>query len=212
MNVHLRMSRAAERLRGWRRKLHLLAHPLPSFLLALSVFLLDQATKQMALYLAGSRFTSGFREDIAVRLLGDFFWLFVAYNSGAAFSLNPQRLLPFLPTTVFYVLLVGGATWFLLRLWRRRRDPLVRTGAALILGGAYGNLLDRCLYRHVVDFISLGVPGLSWRWPTFNIADCAIVYGVVLAIWGEMRLVRIHDHRAARHVPRPESDQESSGA
>ncbi|MBK8802559.1 MAG: signal peptidase II [Fibrobacteres bacterium] len=199
-------------LRALRRKSHLLAHPLPSFLLWAGVFLLDQATKQMALFLGGSRFTDGFREDIAVRLLGDFLWLFVAYNSGAAFSLNPERLVPFLPTTVFYVLLVGGATWFLLRIWKTRRDPLVRTGVALMLGGAYGNLLDRLIYHHVVDFISVGMPGLSWRWPTFNIADCAIVYGVTLMIWGEIRLIRIRDHRAARHVPQAEPDQESRPA
>ncbi|MBK9579678.1 MAG: signal peptidase II [Fibrobacterota bacterium] len=200
------------KLRTLRRKTHLLAHPWPSFLLWAVVFLMDQATKQMALYLGGSRITGGFREDIAVRLLGDFLWMFVAYNSGAAFSLNPERLVPFLPTTVFYVLLVAGATWFLLRLWKTRRDPLVRTGVALILGGAYGNLLDRLIYRHVVDFISVGMPGLSWRWPTFNIADCAIVYGVVLMIWGEIRLVRIRDHRAARHVPQAQADQESHPA
>lgn len=195
------------RLRTLRRKAHLLAHPYAGIFVWVSVFLLDQATKQMALYLAGSRYTNGFREDIAVRLVGDYFWLFVAYNSGAAFSMNPQVLLPFLPTTLFYVLLVAGATWFLLRLWKSRRDPLVRTGVALVLGGAYGNLLDRCIYKHVVDFISIGVPGLSWRWPTFNIADCAILYGVALTIWGEIRLVRIRDHRAARHIPQDTSDQ-----
>lgn len=197
------------RLRALGRKTHLLAYPVPGALIWLSVFLVDQATKQMALYLAGSRYTGAFREDIAVRLVGDFLWLFVAYNSGAAFSLNPERLVPFLPTTVFYVLLVAGATWFLLRMWRTRRDPLVRAGVAILLGGAYGNLLDRLLYRHVVDFISVGMPGLSWRWPTFNIADCAILYGVALLLWGEHRLVRIRDHRAARHVPGAAPDSSS---
>jgi len=46
------------------------------------------------------------------------------------------------------------------------------------LGGALGNLVDRLRQGYVVDFIDIGV-GQS-RWPTFNLADSAIVVGIAL--------------------------------
>jgi signal peptidase II len=51
-------------------------------------------------------------------------------------------------------------------------------GVGCALGGAAGNLLDILRRRHVVDFIDLG-----W-WPVFNLADVAIVGGLLFAFWG----------------------------
>jgi signal peptidase II len=51
---------------------------------------------------------------------------------------------------------------------------------ALILGGALGNLVDRLLYGHVIDFIDLYYG--DWHWPTFNIADSAITLGAALLL------------------------------
>jgi signal peptidase II len=54
----------------------------------------------------------------------------------------------------------------------------MRWGLPLALGGAMGNLADRVRYGWVVDFIDV-----SWKghhWPTFNVADIAIVIGVGL--------------------------------
>lgn len=52
----------------------------------------------------------------------------------------------------------------------------VKIGSGLIVGGAIGNLIDRILYKGVIDFIDLGF------WPSFNIADSAISIGVILLI------------------------------
>ena len=187
-----------------RNKLNLLARPYLSASLLAAVLVLDQATKFLALYLLGDSVFMGYiRSDHARRILGDFVWLFVAYNPGAAFSMTPQTLLPFLPPTVFYILLTSVAGWFLVRLWIRKRDPIVRTGAALVLSGALGNLIDRLRITHVVDFISLGIPGFTWRWPTFNVADSAICAGVCLLLWGESRLQSRLNHRATHHIPPP---------
>lgn len=193
--------------RSWRsfqRSCHRLAWPLPSLGLGLAVLMADQVTKSMAMYLAGGRFVADFRQDVAISLVGDFVWMFVAYNPGAALSFSPQDFLPFLPVAWFYTGLVAAVAWFLVGRWKRAKDPLVRSGVAVLLGGAVGNLVDRIAYHHVVDFISVGVPGLSWRWPTFNLADCAIFYGAFLLAWGEWNQVRIRDHRQARHLPDPE--------
>lgn len=119
-----------------------------------------------------------------VRVAGDWLWWFLAYNPGAAFSLAPQKILPFLDPTVFYALLTLIASAGLVALYRRLGPARIsaRLGSAAILGGAIGNLIDRLRIDHVVDFISVGIPGFSWRWPTFNIADSAICVGVALIL------------------------------
>ena len=57
-------------------------------------------------------------------------------------------------------------------------DRLLAVALMLVLGGAIGNLLDRLLYGHVVDFIDVYYRG--WHWPAFNVADSAITVGAVL--------------------------------
>jgi signal peptidase II len=154
--------------------------------LFVSVLLADQITKFFALrHLGDGVFLGQIHSDHARKIAGDFLWFFVAYNPGAAFSMSPQTILPFLPPTVFYALLTAVAGGFLVRLWFRDRSIPVRTGATMVLAGALGNLLDRFRLAHVVDFISVGVPGIAWRWPTFNVADSAISVGVCLLLWGE---------------------------
>lgn len=58
---------------------------------------------------------------------------------------------------------------------------------ALILGGAVGNVIDRILYGHVIDFLDVHFGG--WHWPAFNIADSAIFIGAGLFILDELRRV-----------------------
>jgi signal peptidase II len=53
-----------------------------------------------------------------------------------------------------------------------------------VLGGAVGNLLDRLIYRYVIDFVDwyVIIDGTDHHWPTWNIADAAIVVGIGLMI------------------------------
>jgi signal peptidase II len=69
----------------------------------------------------------------------------------------------------------------------------------LILGGAVGNLIDRVLYGHVVDFVHLWarLGGRTWSWPDFNVADASITVGAVLLIANEFR----HQHSEPDHAP-----------
>jgi signal peptidase II len=59
---------------------------------------------------------------------------------------------------------------------------------ALILGGALGNVIDRVIYGHVVDFLDFYLH--NYHWPAFNVADCGITIGAVLLIVDELRRVR----------------------
>jgi signal peptidase II len=70
------------------------------------------------------------------------------------------------------------------------QDRLARAGLALILGGAFGNLIDRAIYGHVVDFVDVYWGDVHF-W-AFNVADAAISVGAVLVILDTLGLGRRH--------------------
>ncbi|WP_430461665.1 signal peptidase II [Thalassolituus sp. LLYu03] len=150
--------------------------------LAVAVFLLDQATKQLAEALLS------YGKPVYLLPVLDFTLL---YNPGAAFSFLADQ--------------GGWQRWFftaislgvsaMLIVWMKRlprTQVWLPVALALILGGAIGNLFDRLVYGHVIDFISV-----HWErayFPAFNIADSAISVGafmmavdVIREFWQERR-------------------------
>ena len=121
-----------------------------------------------------------------------FFDFTLLYNRGAAFSFLAgaggwQRW--------FFTLLGIVAIPLLIWMIRRHRDQRLFCAAlALILGGAVGNVIDRVLYGHVVDFLLFYWN--DWYFPAFNIADAAITAGAVLMIYDEVRRARKSHHEA----------------
>ena len=77
-----------------------------------------------------------------------------------------------------------------------------------VLGGAVGNLLDRLIYRYVIDFVDWYVvmDGRDYHWPTFNIADAAIVIGIGLMVLQMLPRRKT----AAADAPAPEPPKEES--
>ena len=136
--------------------------------LSLVVIILDQFSKQLV--------ESSFMVFETLPVI-PFLNLTLAYNEGAAFSFLAdqsgwQRW--------FFVLLATAVTGVLV-VWLGRLQPadrLVALALALIIGGAMGNLIDRLLFGHVIDFIDAYYG--DWHWPAFNLADSAIVCGVAL--------------------------------
>lgn len=133
--------------------------------------ILDQATKvivQKSLHL---------HDRVAV--IPGFFTISHETNTGAAFSLfaNSHRYTP-IALAVFSFIVIGVVA---VLLWKNARH-FTRTGLALalILGGATGNLIDRAMYGHVVDFLAFSLRG--YYWPDFNVADSCIVCGSILLI------------------------------
>lgn len=115
-----------------------------------------------------------------------FFNFTLAYNSGAAFSFLAdaggwQRWF-FAGVALVAALVITG--WLLVL----RGERLVAFGLALILGGALGNLWDRLVLGHVVDFLDFHWAG--YHFPAFNIADSAITVGAVLLILDMLRQPR----------------------
>ena len=112
-----------------------------------------------------------------------FFNLVLAHNTGAAFSFLAgaggwQRWFFTGITIVISIAIV-------VMLSRQRGAPFVSAAFALVLGGAIGNLYDRLMLGHVVDFVQLHVAG--YYWPAFNVADSAITVGVTMLIWESLR-------------------------
>ena len=136
--------------------------------LALAVFVVDFATKQLA--------ENMLNYGQAVNLLPvlDFTLL---YNPGAAFSFLADQ--GGWQRWFFTTISVGVSLMLIIWLKRLPRGQVLLPSAlSLILGGAIGNLFDRLVYGHVVDFISV-----HWDksyFPAFNIADSAITVGAVL--------------------------------
>lgn len=134
--------------------------------LAVAVLLLDQATKQLALTQLVLHESVALLPSLNLTLV---------YNKGAAFG--------FLSSAsgwqnVFFIVVALVACGVILYLLRQTRERLFAVALMLVLGGAIGNLVDRILYGHVVDFIDVYYQ--SWHWPAFNIADSAITIGAIL--------------------------------
>ncbi len=119
------------------------------------------------------------------RPVTSFFNLVLTYNKGAAFSFLAnesgwQRY-------VFTAIAVAATIFILYLLKRHAGQRLFCWALALILGGAIGNLIDRVIYGHVIDFLDFYIG--KWHWPAFNVADMAIVGGAAMFVLDELRRV-----------------------
>lgn len=144
--------------------------------IALVLFAADQITKFLVLHVIG------LRPGEAV-VVTPFLDLVLTFNRGISYGLFPQDG----EAGRWFLVAIKLAAAALFAFWLARASSrLVAAALGLLIGGALGNALDRVLYGAVVDFISLHAGG--WRWYVFNLADSAIVAGVVGlmydAIWG----------------------------
>jgi len=137
--------------------------------LAALVFLLDQFSKFLV------REFLAFREAYPAE---GFFRITHSHNTGSAFGILQDQNGP-----LILVSLIGITVLALIYRSQRRPANLLRLSLGLQMGGAAGNLLDRVLLGHVIDFIDVGT------WPIFNLADASIVTGLVmlafLFLWPE---------------------------
>ncbi|HEY1134840.1 MAG TPA: signal peptidase II [Nocardioides sp.] len=151
---------------------------------ALATYLLDLATKQLALTHLQEADGSRPRVD----LIGDLLGLQLAFNPGAAFSLGEDF-------TVVISCVAIVATCVVLYFSTRLRSPLWAVGMGVLLAGITGNLTDR-LFRdpapfhgHVVDMIELP------NFPIFNVADMCINIAAALIIIQSFRGIRLDGSR-----------------
>jgi signal peptidase II len=138
--------------------------------LTLPLYALDQWTKQLVL-----RFVSSDEPRIVI---SNFFHLVNVTNTGAAFGSfrNNNTFFIAISSLAFFVVLV-------LLVRPRSRDVWRDVSLALLLAGILGNLTDRLLYGHVIDFLLFDLHiRFAHPWPAFNVADSCISVAVVCFI------------------------------
>jgi signal peptidase II len=144
-----------------------MTHVRAALLLAVIVFVLDQATKEAVLYLA----------DRLPTAVMPFFNLVLVWNPGISFGMfgGDKALEPWILVGLTAVISTGLMIWLV----RERHRPTA-LALGLVLGGAVGNVVDRLRHGAVVDFLDFHIAG--FHWPAFNVADSAIVVGALLLV------------------------------
>lgn len=141
-----------------------------AIIISLSV-ILDQVSKLLVeLYLPFAQVIEVFPSFAMYRI----------WNEGVAFSFLAGYESSAL--VILALVVVGVVIW----LWKSSPKERIwlSAGYAMIIGGALGNIIDRGIYGHVVDFIMIYYQ--NWSFAIFNIADCFITIGVVFIIFDEI--------------------------
>ena len=149
-----------------------------ALLIVFIVVALDQWTKSLVIH----NLSSG--KEVPFPLVGHYLVLEYIQNNGAAFSLFQGSLV--------LALLIGIAIVVVATLYLRILNSgslLLKLMFGLIIGGAFGNLMDRLVRGgYVVDFVSFRVPEIGYKFAIFNVADACISMGVflllIIAIFG----------------------------
>lgn len=129
----------------------------------------------------------GLKEHVPVAVT-PFIDLFLTWNTGISYGLFPQEG----PVGQWALLAFKVAAVVFLWAWLARAPSrLTALALGLIIGGAFGNAFDRVHWPGVMDFVLFHIDTAAWsfRWYVFNLADVAIVAGVVGllydSLWGE---------------------------
>jgi signal peptidase II len=140
------------------------------FLIVLFVVGVDQLSK----YIVAALMDTG----QSIPIINNLLYITYVRNPGAAFGMLPYR-------TAFLVVITLVVVGFIVYYYRTLPAgfTVLRLGLALQLGGAIGNLIDRVRSTYVVDFIDV-----SFFPPVFNLADTAIVMGIILFLFSFWRM------------------------
>jgi signal peptidase II len=142
------------------------------FLIAALVVLLDRVSKWAV--------SASLPLQHTLTVIPGFFHITHVQNTGAAFGLFAESTVHWKVAALVTFSLIALIVVAIL-LWKNSHSVSTMTiGLSLILGGALGNLWDRVLAGHVVDFFDFHVG--HYYWPAFNVADSAIVAGAILLV------------------------------
>ncbi len=132
------------------------------------VFIIDQIIKIII------KHTMNLYQEISI--IPNFFSLCYVKNTGAAFSILEDATLLLIAISVIFIILIDKS----IKKEEQNLSKLSIISLGMIIGGIFGNLIDRILYRSVIDYISFSFG--KYHFPIFNIADIGITVGVVLLI------------------------------
>ncbi len=152
--------------------------------LALVTLLLDQASKLYLLF--------GYELPLKEPLvLAPFLELIVVWNRGISYGLFQQdsEIGRWVLLAIMIAAAIGLSVWM-----AQATSRLLAAALGLIIGGALGNAIDRIAYGAVFDFVHFHVGSFSWY--VFNVADAAIVAGVVGLVYDSLVLDRRRERQA----------------
>ncbi|MDO5725404.1 MAG: signal peptidase II [Tissierellia bacterium] len=139
------------------------------FIIALLSFLLDQIVKFIVVAtLKGQR---------PYELIENFIYFHYVENRGAAFGILQNRKILFI---IFTIIVVTGIILFLLKNYKRINN-FIKISLGLLLGGAFGNFIDRIRLDYVVDFVSIKFFN-KYQFAVFNLADVFIVLSTFMLV------------------------------
>ena len=145
------------------------------YLLIISAILicLDQVTK---IYVH-----TQFHLGESVTVIKNFFNITYVRNFGAAFGFLANSHPEF--REIFFLAMPPAAIMIILFILKdvQNDDKWQITALSFIFGGAIGNYIDRLRFRYVIDFLDFHI-NEKYSWPAFNIADSAIVCGVIILV------------------------------
>lgn len=147
---------------------------------ALSVFILDQITKAWIF----DRLPLGsYHYPDSIEIIDGFFYIVHIGNEGAAWGMFSGY-----SGWLAIFALVALALIYRFRATLELHRPIMQLVFGLLIGGILGNLIDRLLHGHVIDFLDFHFPFTipylmpTGRYPSFNIADCGIVVGTLMYV------------------------------
>lgn len=108
-----------------------------------------------------------------IKVIPNLFSLYYVKNTGAAFSILENNTTLLIIITVIFIIILNR-----LIIKEKNLTKLTSLSLGLVMGGMFGNLIDRIIYHGVIDYFSIMF--FKYRFPIFNIADIGITMGVIL--------------------------------
>ena len=133
------------------------------FLSAVIVIFLDQLTKFII--------TNTLELNQSIPIIKNIFHLTYITNTGSVFGILKGWQLPLI---FFSVAVIGAVLYYLSEI--KEKETFLQLFAGFIIGAAAGNLIDRVVFGHVIDFLDFRI------WPVFNIADSFITVSVIFLV------------------------------
>lgn len=149
-----------------------------TYIIASIIFILDQISKFIVI--------NNFSYLESRTIIPSFFSLTYVKNTGGAFSILTDH--------VWLLALIGFVIFVMLLFYLHKQEItnwLISCSWGLILGGLLGNLVDRIFRNGVIDFLDFRFG--TYHYPVFNVADIAIVIGIGLMIFLEVRGIKHED-------------------
>jgi signal peptidase II len=136
------------------------------FIIVTAILVIDRLTKLF--------FTQNLSAGQTIPVIKGLLYFTLVFNRGAAFGI--------LKGQIFFFMLTTAIAIFFIIFHLKKSSAQEKVALGLILAGAIGNLTDRILFKHVIDFIDIHIEPVFY-WPVFNVADSAITVGACILGW-----------------------------